>query len=147
MPHNPLKIGPWFCVLGWRWRRNSGGETSPRCGNARTLSSRRRWRSRWIKATRRWLRWPWTRSSCCSALARPLTHNMLEASMCCDWWVGVSDISDKNYRMPINQLFSNYRQNYRYRKLQTLKLSKNYRYRKMPQNLSDKYMESQTIRK
>ena len=61
--------------------------------------------------------------------------------------VGVSDISGKNYRMPINRHLSNYRQNYRYRKIEILKLSKNYRYRKMPQNLSDKYMESQTIRK
>ena len=56
--------------------------------------------------------------------------------------VGVSDISGKNYRMPINRHLSNYRQNYRYRKIEILKLSKNYRYRKMHQIWSDKFMES-----
>ena len=56
--------------------------------------------------------------------------------------IGVSDISEKNYRMPINWHKSNYRQNYRYRKIENLKLSKNYRYRKMHKIWSDKFIES-----
>ena len=46
--------------------------------------------------------------------------------------------------MPINWHSSNYRQNYRYRKIGILKLSKNYRYRKMHQIWSDKFIKSQT---
>ena len=46
--------------------------------------------------------------------------------------------------MPINRHLSNYRQNYRYQKIDILKLSKNYRYQKMHQIWSDKFMESST---
>ena len=66
------------------------------------------------------------------------------ASSCVTWWVGVSDISEKDYWMPINWHYSNYRQNCRYRQIENLKLSKNYRYWKMYQIWSDKFMESWT---
>ena len=46
--------------------------------------------------------------------------------------------------MPINWHYSNYRQIYRYRKIEILKLSKNYQYRKMHQIWSDKFFESLT---
>ena len=70
------------------------------------------------------------------------------AAWCC--WIlsgwpghlGVSDISEKDYRMPINWHLSNYWQNHGYHKIEILKLSKNYRYRKMHQIWSDKFMES-----
>ena len=85
------------------------------------------------------------RKSCWLYPIKPMCsfmENLLERYVFFQALLGVSDISEKNYRMPINWHLSNYRQNYRYRKIENLKLSKNYRYRKMHKIWSDKFIES-----